>query len=134
MSVAELTYQDVAEHNTKNDLWMVIDGKVYDCTKFLDEHPGGEEVLLDVGGQDATEAFDDVGHSDEARESLDVMLVGTVKRMPGDAGPKKSAASTSGSSSDPGMGIGMYFLVLVVGAAAYFAYNYMEAQKANVEA
>lgn len=42
---------------------------------------GGEEVLLDVGGQDGTEAFEDVGHSDEARELLDDMLVGTLKRM-----------------------------------------------------
>ena len=44
-------------------------------------YSGGEEVLLDVGGQDATEAFEDVGHSDEAREILDGMLVGTLKRQ-----------------------------------------------------
>jgi hypothetical protein len=44
-------------------------------------HRGGEEVLLDVGGQDSTEAFEDVGHSDEAREILDGMLVGTLKRQ-----------------------------------------------------
>lgn len=43
-------------------------------------HRGGEEVLLDVGGQDATEAFEDVGHSDEAREILEGLLVGTLKR------------------------------------------------------
>ena len=42
---------------------------------------GGEEVLLDVGGQDATEAFEDVGHSDEAREILDGLLVGKLKRQ-----------------------------------------------------
>jgi len=42
---------------------------------------GGEEVLLDVGGQDSTEAFEDVGHSDEAREILDGMLVGNLKRV-----------------------------------------------------
>jgi cytochrome b involved in lipid metabolism len=42
---------------------------------------GGEEVLLDVGGQDATEAFEDVGHSDEAREILEGLLVGTLKRQ-----------------------------------------------------
>merc|ERR1711977_410032 len=35
-----------------------------------------KEVLLDVGGQDATEAFEDVGHSDEAREILEGLLVG----------------------------------------------------------
>lgn len=43
-------------------------------------HSGGEEVLLDVGGQDATEAFEDVGHSDEARETLEKYYVGNVKR------------------------------------------------------
>jgi len=42
---------------------------------------GGEEVLLDVGGQDATEAFEDVGHSDEAREILNGLLVGTLERQ-----------------------------------------------------
>ncbi len=44
-------------------------------------YSGGEEVLLDVGGQDATEAFEDVGHSDEAREILDGLLVGELKRI-----------------------------------------------------
>lgn len=48
---------------------------------YHDIYRGGEEVLLDVGGQDATEAFEDVGHSDEAREILDGMLVGTLKRQ-----------------------------------------------------
>ncbi len=51
-------------------------------------HRGGEEVLLDVAGQDATEAFEDVGHSDEARESLDKLLVGALKRKVRGAGPR----------------------------------------------
>ena len=38
-------------------------------------------MLLDVGGQDATEAFEDVGHSDEAREILDGLLIGPLKRL-----------------------------------------------------
>ena len=37
--------------------------------------------MLDVGGQDATEAFEDVGHSDEAREILEGLLIGTLKRQ-----------------------------------------------------
>ena len=37
--------------------------------------------MLDVGGQDSTEAFEDVGHSDEAREILDGLLAGTLKRQ-----------------------------------------------------
>lgn len=35
----EFTMQDVAEHNTSSDIYMVVHDKVYDCTKFLDEHP-----------------------------------------------------------------------------------------------
>lgn len=37
--------------------------------------------MLDVAGQDATEAFEDVGHSDEAREALDKLYVGELKRL-----------------------------------------------------
>lgn len=39
MTDKEFTYQDVAEHNTKKDLFVVIHDKVYDCAKFIDEHP-----------------------------------------------------------------------------------------------
>ena len=34
---------------------------------FSIQHPGGEESLLDVAGQDGSQGFDDVGHSDDAR-------------------------------------------------------------------
>ena len=128
-----LTYQDVAEHNTKKDLYMVIHGKVYDATPFVDEHPGGEEVLLDVGGQDATEAFEDVGHSDEARETLEKLLVGDLKRQAGDPVPKVSASSapkaTNASADSTSSGLIGYAVVVVGGALAYFAYNYMQAQQ-----
>ncbi|KAI5923529.1 cytochrome b5 [Camillea tinctor] len=130
------TYSDVAEHNTKKDLFLVIHDKVYDSTKFIDEHPGGEEVLLDVGGQDATEAFEDVGHSDEARETLEQLLVGTLKRQPGDPAPKAApAASASAStSSSGGLGGALYAVVLIGGLAAFGAYQYLQAQQAAQEA
>jgi len=44
------TPEEVKKHNTKSDIWFSIGGKVYDVTKFLDEHPGGEEVLLEQAG------------------------------------------------------------------------------------
>ncbi|KFH46388.1 cytochrome b5-like protein [Hapsidospora chrysogenum ATCC 11550] len=129
----EYTYQDVAEHNTKKDVFMVIHDKVYDATKFIDEHPGGEEVMLDVAGQDATEAFEDVGHSDEARETLDQLLVGTLKRQPGDPKPSTPAASTStGNKVDQtGGGLGLYAVIIIGGALAYFSYNYLQNQQAQ---
>ncbi|KAI1632869.1 putative cytochrome b5 [Biscogniauxia mediterranea] len=127
------TYSDVAEHNTKKDLYLVIHDKVYDSTKFVDEHPGGEEVLLDVGGQDATEAFEDVGHSDEARETLEQLLVGTLKRQPGDPAPKATPASSSSVStpSSGGFGGALYAVVLIGGLAAFGAYQYLQAQQAQ---
>ncbi|PNS15048.1 hypothetical protein CAC42_2277 [Sphaceloma murrayae] len=124
-----LTYSDVAEHNTKKDLYVVVHDKVYNASSFVDEHPGGEEVLLDVGGQDATEAFEDVGHSDEAREILDGMLVGQLKRQAGDPAPKthtSSTPSTPSSASSGGMGANA-IIVLIVGAAlAYFGYQFSQ--------
>ena len=42
----------------------------YDISEFLDQHPGGEEVVLETAGTDATGAFEDVGHSSDAREML----------------------------------------------------------------
>ncbi|KAL4750853.1 cytochrome b5-like heme/steroid binding domain-containing protein [Aspergillus terricola var. indicus] len=130
MSAKEFTFKEVAEHNSKKDLYMVIHDKVYDCSSFVDEHPGGEEVLLDVGGQDATEAFEDVGHSDEAREILEGLLVGNLKRLPGDPAPKvhgSSSSDSSSSSSSTGFGVGLYAILLIGGAAAYAAYQYLQA-------
>ncbi|KAI8063160.1 cytochrome b5 [Gongronella butleri] len=69
---------DVKAHNSKSDLWVVIHNKVYDITQFVLEHPGGEEVLLDEAGKDATESFEDIGHSDEAREILSKYLIGEL--------------------------------------------------------
>lgn len=69
----------LAEHNKASDAWMAINGKVYDCTDFLEEHPGGDEILLSEVGKDATEAFDDVGHSEDARQMLVPMYVGDLE-------------------------------------------------------
>ncbi|XP_022186112.1 cytochrome b5 [Nilaparvata lugens] len=58
--------------------WIVIHNSVYDVTKFLNEHPGGEEVLLEQIGKDGTEAFEDVGHSTDAREMMAKYKIGEL--------------------------------------------------------
>eukprot|EP00246_Nothoceros_aenigmaticus_P012981 TRINITY_DN4245_c0_g1_i2.p1 TRINITY_DN4245_c0_g1~~TRINITY_DN4245_c0_g1_i2.p1 ORF type:complete len:140 (-),score=24.46 TRINITY_DN4245_c0_g1_i2:1075-1494(-) len=72
------TLAEVSEHNQANDCWLIINGKVYDVTKFLEEHPGGDDVLLSATGKDATDDFDDVGHSTSARAMMDEYLIGDV--------------------------------------------------------
>ncbi|KAI9736528.1 MAG: hypothetical protein M1818_006039 [Claussenomyces sp. TS43310] len=123
----KLTYGQVASHSSKKDLYVVIHDKVYDVTKFIDEHPGGEEVLTDVGGQDATEAFEDVGHSDEARELLSGLAIGDLERTADDPSPRKPSASAPAPSSTTGTGIGLYAALIVGGLAAFAAYKYTQA-------
>ncbi|KAI7907166.1 cytochrome b5 [Cokeromyces recurvatus] len=78
MSLAVYSLDDVSKHNTRQSLWLAIHDKVYDITEFILEHPGGEEVLFDEAGKDATEAFEDIGHSDEAHDMLEKYLIGTL--------------------------------------------------------
>ncbi|ETE73847.1 Cytochrome b5 [Ophiophagus hannah] len=59
--------EEVQKHNHSQSTWIIINRRIYDLTKFLEEHPGGEEVLREQAGGDATESFEDVGHSTDAR-------------------------------------------------------------------
>ena len=56
-SAGEYTVHDVAKHDKKDDVWVIIDGQVLDVTKFLPDHPGGEKAILLYAGRDATEEF-----------------------------------------------------------------------------
>lgn len=47
-------------------------------TEFLEDHPGGDEVILSATGKDATDDFEDVGHSDGARELMKRYLIGNI--------------------------------------------------------
>jgi len=70
--------EEVSKHNTPGDAWVVIDGGVYDVSKFADEHPGGPEVLLEWAGKDATFPFRDLPHSDNAASILAAFRIGDV--------------------------------------------------------
>ncbi|KAJ3194439.1 hypothetical protein HK101_002708 [Irineochytrium annulatum] len=129
-------WTDVASHNTRDDCWMVIEGKVYDITRFLDEHPGGEEVLLEQAGTDATEAFEEIGHSDDARDLLKTFFVADLsdKSKPPPKAANKVAPATSTSSegrkaSQTNVTSILFGLIPVVGAIAFIAYKVLE-QKA----
>jgi len=51
------TLEEVAKHSSEGDSWIVIDGKVYDVSKFAKVHPGGAGILRLYAGKDATNEF-----------------------------------------------------------------------------
>lgn len=58
----QFSFDEVELHNSEHDCWVVLGPiggkKVYDITAFLEDHPGGPELLLDLAGQDAHEEFE----------------------------------------------------------------------------
>ncbi|KAH8812796.1 L-lactate dehydrogenase [Xylogone sp. PMI_703] len=72
-----LSAQEVAKHNGRNSCWVILRGKVYDVTEFLDSHPGGADVILRSGGQDITEEYESIHSSSLVDETLAASL-GTI--------------------------------------------------------
>ena len=67
--IETFSLEEVQKHNITSgedkSIWIMLHDKVYDVTKFLDDHPGGEEVLIEHAAQHATEAFEDIGEEEE---------------------------------------------------------------------
>ncbi|PYH34394.1 FMN-dependent alpha-hydroxy acid dehydrogenase [Aspergillus neoniger CBS 115656] len=56
----QLSAQQISEHKTPDDCWIVVDNQVWDVTDFLEEHPGGSSIILKYAGRDATKAYSEV--------------------------------------------------------------------------
>lgn len=68
---------EIAKHDKDDDCWIIIGDRVYDCTKFLQDHPGGADSILINAGEDCTEEFEAI-HSSKARKMLDDYLIGST--------------------------------------------------------
>jgi cytochrome b involved in lipid metabolism len=78
-----ISMNDFTRHNSVNDCWIRINGNVYNITNFLNEHPGGPDIILPYcGGPDATGAFATKGgrgaHSPRADQLLQGLLIGIL--------------------------------------------------------
>lgn len=62
---------DLRAHSTEADCWILVHGKVYDVTPFLDEHPGGFDIIVSNTGEDVwggrKSAWEAAGRGADAR-------------------------------------------------------------------
>lgn len=105
--------------------------QVLDVTKFLEEHPGGEEVLMEYGGKDASKGFEAIGHSKEAYNLLPKFQVGRLQgyssgdsdeRLP-KANGREMEAYVLKDEPGPKHPILVEFAVPVLVAGIYFGYR-----------
>ena len=109
-----LTLAEVAAHDREDDCYLIIGNertggaKVYDVTKYLEDHPGGDAVLLELAGKHADDMFEDIGHSMNARQQLKEFLVGTLDATEEELAALRAPAHTGNGDS--------FLLVAVAGA------------------
>jgi cytochrome b involved in lipid metabolism len=76
------TLADVAKHATASDCWQAYQGKVYDMTAYIPNHPAGDKILAGCG-KDITAMYEGIkdgkGHSDYATSLFDEYYKGNLK-------------------------------------------------------
>jgi len=106
-----LTIQEIANHSTIDNCWLLISGKVYDVTSYFSAHPGGTATILPVCGKDATAAYStkDPGafavqgssHSTSAKNLLDDYYIGDLNStiVQNSSSPTGGAVQNSGTTT-----------------------------------
>ncbi|NWX11387.1 NB5R4 reductase, partial [Caloenas nicobarica] len=89
--LVEVTEDELAKHNKKEDCWICIRGFVYNVTPYMEYHPGGEDELMKAAGTDGTDLFDQVHRWVNYESMLKECLVGRMAVKP-IAAPKEMKA------------------------------------------
>ncbi|KAG7943493.1 hypothetical protein I3843_15G042300 [Carya illinoinensis] len=119
MATRVYTLSQVTQHKSKKDCWLVINGRVLNVTKFLEEHPGGEEVI---------------GHSKAAQKLLLKYQVGVLEGYTVQDGDSKEVGYKEAKSNEmsaflikddstPNYAAVLEFFVPFLVAGSYFCYR-----------
>ncbi|KAK7542796.1 FAD binding domain-containing protein [Phyllosticta citribraziliensis] len=75
----EFSLDEIAKHNTKEDLWIAVKGIVLNVTNWVDQHPGGPQALYNFMGRDASEEFEMLHDDEVIPKYAPEVVVGRVK-------------------------------------------------------
>eukprot|EP01126_Amoeba_proteus_P005647 TRINITY_DN1191_c0_g1_i2.p1 TRINITY_DN1191_c0_g1~~TRINITY_DN1191_c0_g1_i2.p1 ORF type:complete len:227 (+),score=40.82 TRINITY_DN1191_c0_g1_i2:374-1054(+) len=80
-TLKEYTISEINAHNKDDDCWLIIGTKVYDVTKFVNDHPGGVDSIVGQSGpnRDATAGFKGDQHPDTVEDQVRQYLCGKLK-------------------------------------------------------
>ncbi|KAK5814929.1 hypothetical protein F5H01DRAFT_344544 [Linnemannia elongata] len=81
MAQQKYSVQQVQAHKSEDSCWVIHNNNVYDVSSFVQDHPGGEEYILDHAGEDISVLMSDKlshAHSEGAYEMLDEFLIGSL--------------------------------------------------------
>ncbi|KAK0629757.1 hypothetical protein B0T17DRAFT_506282 [Bombardia bombarda] len=73
----QITIDELRKHDGEEQPWFVVNGQVYDGTKFLEGHPGGAASIIGGAGQNITEEFLAI-HSENAKAMMPDYHIGSL--------------------------------------------------------
>ena len=77
--VIKLSISEVEKHNSRDDCWSIVSGKVYNLTSYVQQHPGGIELISSICGIDGSAAFSNQhGSSAKPNNVLTGLLLGSL--------------------------------------------------------
>lgn len=71
---------EVKKHNNMRDgVWLIYENDVYDVTDFVEDHPGGDRIMLSAG-RDLEPYWGWIVHSADAHKMLESYKIGTLRK------------------------------------------------------
>ena len=78
-SIKHMTHQEFKNECVKGRKLTIIGGEVFDCTSWIDIHPGGKSVIENIIGNDSTDDFNRIhGNTKTAKEMLKTLKIADI--------------------------------------------------------
>lgn len=75
--IKDVSMEEVAKHDHKEDCWVGLHGFAYDLSEFAEEHPPGPESIWELCGKEGTDVFKAV-HSEGMLEDFKGEIKGRI--------------------------------------------------------